>query len=244
MDKKINIIKNAYVLFVINIIVLITLIFFRSLYSKLGYASLLINILFIINLVLLLVGIIFNVLFVKSPEKYDDKKHMIAIFVTFVIYLLLNTLVISMINKSLASSYTKMNSKLSSYCDTYGCDKYETITKNGYEEFIIEKNYFDYNNVQNKIKIITKYDTDKVISVSADIYSKNDMFSETLISDNLKIYFSNFDYEIKEEKIKEAFDKRFTSSVFDDNATYKVTEIYNDDGELDSLKTNITLKLK
>lgn len=244
MNKKINIIKNAYVLFVVNIIVLLTLIFFRSLYSKLGYSSLLINILFVINLVLLLVGIIFNVLFVKSPKKYDNKKYIILILVIFVVYLLLNTLFVNLINKSLTFGYTKINSKLASYCDNYDCDKYETITKDGYEEFIIEKNYFDYNNEQNKIKIVTKYNTDKILLVSAEIYSKKEMFSETLIANNIRPYFDNFKYEVSDKKIREAFENRFSSSIIDGKTIYKVTEIYNDDNELENIKTNITLNLK
>ena len=32
MNKKINIIKNAYILFIINVIIFITMVFFRSLY--------------------------------------------------------------------------------------------------------------------------------------------------------------------------------------------------------------------
>ena len=136
-----------------------------------------------------------------------------------------------------------MNSKLSSYCDTYGCDRYETIQKNGYEQFIIKKTYFDYNNVENDIKITTEYDKDKVLDVKAEVYSQNEMFSETLIKDVLKDYFCNFGYEVKEDLIKKAFNERFSSSISDDNATYKVEEIYDGD-ELDKIKTTIFLDLK
>lgn len=243
MNKKINIIKNAYILFIINVIILITMVFFRSLYSKLGYNTTLVNVFMVVNIVLLVLGIVFNVLFLKDPNKYDNKRVRIIIIASFVVYLLLNIAGTYFINKSLSSGYTKMNSKLSSYCDTYGCDRYETIQKNGYEQFIIKKTYFDYNNVENDIKITTEYDKDKVLGVKAEVYSQNEMFSETLIKDVLKDYFYNFGYEVKEDLIKKAFDERFSSSTSDDNATYKVEEIYNDD-ELDKIKTTIFLNLK
>ena len=144
------------------------------------------------------------ILFIKDPNKYDNKRVRIIIIASFVVYLLLNIVGTYFINKSLSSGYTKMNSKLSSYCDTYGCDRYETIQKNGYEQFIIKKTYFDYNNVENDIKITTEYDKDKVLDVKAEVYSQNEMFSETLIKDVLKDYFYNFGYEVKEDLIKKA----------------------------------------
>ena len=69
------------------------------------------------------------------------------------------------------------------------------------------------------------------------------MFSETLIKDNLKNYMSEFGYDVKEEKIREAFDKRFEFSVKDGIAVYRVKEIYEKEN-LKSLKTIITLNLK
>ena len=243
MNKKINIIKNTYILFIINIIVLVTLIFFKSLYTKLGYFPSLVNSILIINILILIIGVIFNILFFKKPDSFGSKKSLIIIVVIFIIYLLINTVLMFSVNKILGRSYAKINSKLSTYCDNYGCDEYETITKNGYEEFVINKSYFDYDNVQNNLSIVTKYNNKEVISVVATIYSRKQMFSETLIKDSIKNYFVNFDCDIDEQKIREAFDKRFTSSVKDKNVTYKVTEIYKD-GELEKLKTTITLDLK
>ena len=49
--------------------------------------------------------------------------------------------------------------------------------------------------------------------------------------------------EYKEDLIKKAFNERFSSSTNDDNATYKVEEIYDGD-ELDKIKTTIFLDLK
>ena len=60
MNKKINIIKNAYILFIINVIILITMVFFRSLYSKLGYNATLINVFMVVNIVLLVLDSLFH----------------------------------------------------------------------------------------------------------------------------------------------------------------------------------------
>lgn len=243
MNKKLDIRKNTIILFVINIIVLISLIFFRAYYTSKLYSTVLVNVVFGVNIVLLLAGVIFNLLILKNPDKYDRPLLSKIIITVFVIYLLFNTVFMVFINKNLSSGYTKVNQELSSYCDTFGCDRYETIAGNGYEEFVIKKIYFDYNNDENDLEIVTKYNTKEVISVTATIYSNKDMFSETIIYDELKNYFSNFGYDIKESKIKEAFDNRITSSVSDDNATYKVTEVYKNE-ELQKLKTIITLDLK
>lgn len=243
MNNKINIIKNTYILFIVNIVVLISLVFFKSIYTKLGYFPSLVNCIFIFNIIILVIGIIFNILFLKKVDFFDNKKSLITIIIIFIIYLLINTLFVIGINKILGKSYAKINSTLSSYCDNYGCDSYKTITKNGYEEFVVNKSYFDYDNIQNDLTIVTKYNNKKILSVTATVYSRKQMFSETIIKDNLKNYFINFNCNINEEKIREAFDKRFDSSIKDNDVTYKVTEIYNNDGELEKLKTTITLKL-
>ncbi len=243
MNKKLYIRKNTIILFIINIIVLITMIFFKVYYTAKLYSNILVNVIFVVNIVLLLIGIIFNILILKNSDKYDKPLLLKVVISIFIVYILLNTIFMFFVNKSLNNNYIKINEKLSSYCDTFGCDRYETITGNGYKEFVIKKVYFDYNNEENDLEIVTKYNTKEVISVKATIYSKKDMFSETIIYDELKNYFLNFEYEIKESKIKEAFDNRIISSVIDNNATYKVTEVYKDE-ELQKLKTTITLKLK
>lgn len=244
MNKKLDIRKNTNVLFILNIIILITMIFFKICYTNLNYSNLLINGCLVLNIVILLLGVIFNFMFIKNADKYDNSMTLKIIILIFIIYLLLNTVGIFLINKSISNNYTKINDRLSSYCDTFGCDKYETRTNGEYEEFIIKKTFFDYNNVENELEITTKYNTKNVISVTATVYSQNEMFSETLINEQIKNYFTNFNYDIKEEKIREAFDKRFESKVNDNNAIYKVTEIYNDKNELEKLKTVITLTLE
>ncbi len=243
MNKKIDIIKNANILFIVNIIVLISMVFFRTLYIKQGYNALFVNIVFVTNISLLITGIIFNVLFLKYSKKYDNKKCTNLIITSFIIYLLLNTVFMFLANIPLNKGYKKINEKLSSYCDTYGCDNYETINDNQNRKFIIKKMYFDYDNRENELTITTTYNTKEVIKVEAVIYSRNDMYSEMLIKDVLKDYFYNFDYEIDEVMIKQAFDNRFSSSVKKDNVSYKVTEVYNGDA-LEKLKTNIVLDLK
>lgn len=244
MNKKLDIRKNANVLFAINVIIFISLIFFKVFYTKLSYNSLIINVSLIINIVLFITGMVFNVLFIKDADKYDKPVILKIIIIVLGIYLLFNILGIPFFGKLISGDYTKINNKLSSYCETYGCDKYETIAKENYEEFIIKKSYFDYNNVENNLEIVTKYDTKKVISVTATIYSQNEMFSETLINEQVKNYFINFGYNTKEEKIREAFDKRFESEAKDGKAIYKVLEMYNDNNELYMIKTVITLNLK
>ena len=69
------------------------------------------------------------------------------------------------------------------------------------------------------------------------------MFSEYLINEQIKSYFSNFNVATDESLIKRAFDDRFTSDVKKDNITYKVEEVYND-GILTNLKTIIEAKIR
>lgn len=244
MNKKLDTRKNANVLFIVNVIIFISLIFFKVFYTKLNYNGLLVNISLIINVIIFIIGVISNILIIKDADKYDKPIVFKIIIIIFVIYLLFNVLGVTFINKIFNGGYTKINNRLSSYCETYGCDKYETITKESYEEFIIKKSYFDYNNVENNLEIVTKYDTKEVISVTASIYSQNEMFSETLINEQVKNYFINFGYNTKEDKIREAFDKRFVSEAKDGKASYKVLEMYNDNNELYMIKTVITLNLK
>lgn len=243
MEGKIDIKKNGYVLFVINIITLITLVFFRIIYEQLEFYTLLLNIFLVIDIILLILGIIFNILFIKKPDKYNVKKSIIIVIVIFVIYLFLNTVGIYFINSQISKGYSKINSTLSSYCESFGCDKYDTVSGVGYEEFVIEKTYDDYDGALNDLEITVRYNTNNVIFVRAVIYSRKEMFSPRIIRLELNNYFSNFNYDISEDKIKEAFDNRFSSEVTDDNASYRVTEIY-DDGNLESLRTTITLEVE
>lgn len=243
MEKKIVIKKNGYVLFFVNIVILLSLLLFRTYFLSVGYHAGLVNIMLMVNLLVLIVGIIFNVLIIKNERSYDENKSIKIVITCFVIYILINTLGVYLLNKPLDKGYTKISEMLSSYCDSYGCDKYETVKSGFYEEFVIKKTYFDYNNVQNSIDIHTKYNSKQVISVTSVIYSEKNMFSENLIGEQLSGYYKNFGCEISDEKIREAFENRFNGEIKDNNVIYQVSEIYKDE-QLDKLRTKITLTLE
>ncbi len=243
MDRNVELKKNCMVLFILNIGVLLSLILFKIYFSKVGYAPFLVNSMLVINIIILIIGIVFNVILLKKPNFYDERKSLITMIVLFSLYVFLNTIGVVIINKSLSSGYKKIADRLSSYCDTYVCDRYETANEGSVKDFIIKKNYLDYNGAQNDIEIHTKYDMDDIISVEATIYSQNEMFSEALIKEQVKLYYDNFGVTINDDLIKKAFDNRFEGSVKKDNMSYRVSEIY-EDGELTKLKTVISLKLK
>lgn len=243
MNKKIILKKNCVLLFILNICVLLSLVLFRTYFLKLGYSNILINFMFIFNIIILIAGIICNLVLLRKQDGYDEKKSMILMCALFVIYLLVNTIGVIIINKPLNSNFKKTADKLSLYCDTYLCDKYETINEHGIKDFIIYKTYLDYNGVQNNIEIHTKYDSNGVFYIEATVYSQNEMFSEKLIKEQIEVYYNNFDVTIDETLIKQAFDNRFNGSVKKDNLSYEVNEVY-EDGELINIKTIITLKLK
>lgn len=243
MNKKIELKNNTVVLFFVNLGVLISLIFFKWYFTLQGFIPIIINVAFVLNIILFLIGCIFIFLFMTKLNSYDEKKSITIIIIIFIIYLLLNTIGVSLINKPLSKGYAKIAEELSSYCDTYICDRYETITDKNIKDFIIRKTYFDYDNVENDIEIHTTYDNNSVIKVSAVIDSKKELFSERLIKDELNEYFSNFGVEIDEKLVKKAFDNRSKDKVKKDNMTYKVTEMYEDE-TLIGLQTEITLILK
>ena len=122
------------------------------------------------------------------------------------------------------------------------CDKYETTNLGNKRDFIIYKNYYDYNNLRNSIKIHTIYDTSKIINIKAIIYSDNELYSEQLIRDELNNYFLNYNININVEKIKEAFFNRDSRRVNENNINYKVISVYKD-GMLDKFETIIDVVL-
>lgn len=243
MNKSIELRKNCIILFLLNIGALLLMILFKSYFSSVGYSTLLINIMLGINIVFLATGIVFNFILFARPNKFDEKRSIILMGILFSAYVLINTVGMVIINKPLSSGYKKIADQLTLYCDTYVCDRYETINQGGVKDFIIRKTYLDYNGVSNDIEIHTKYDSSDVISVQAIVYSQNEMFSEMLIKEQIKVYFDNFEVNVSETLIKDAFDNRFKGSIKKDNLDYKVSEVY-EDGELIGLKTIITLRLK
>lgn len=243
MNKNIELRKNCMILFILNICALLLMILFKVYFSSVGYPAFLINIMLGINILFLALGIVFNFILFTKPNKFDERKSIILTGVLFFIYVLINTVGVVIINKPLSSGYKKIADQLTLYCDTYVCDRYETINQGGIRDFIIRKTYLDYNGVSNDIEIHTKYDSSDVISVQAIVYSQNEMFSEMLIKEQIKVYFDNFGVSVSETLIKDAFDNRFKGSIKKDNLDYKVSEVY-EEGELIKLKTIITLKLK
>lgn len=243
MNKKIELKSKTVVLFFVEVVALLASILFRNYYTYQGYVPVSINVMFIINLIIFIIGLVFIFMFIKTPNCYDDKKSIIIIIICFVLYLLLNFTIPSLINKPLNKEYAKISDELLSYCDTYVCDRYETITNKNIREFIIRKSYPDYNGQYNDIEIVTKYDNNSVLSVVASVISSSDLFSETLVAEKLEIYFNNFGVQIDEQMIRKAFENRYEDSLKKDNVTYKVEEIYNNE-DLISLNTIITLNLK
>ena len=241
MNKTVELNKNCKILFILNICVLLSLVLFRNYFSSLNYSKVLINVMLIINIVILIVGIIFNVILLNKPDLYNGKKILIIIISLFILYLLINTVAVTIINKPLNRGYKKIADKLVSYCDSYNCGKYETKSYSNVRDFVISKTYLDYNGVKNDIKIHTKYDSNHIISVTADVYSQKEMFSQALIKEQLKDYFDNFNIQIDESMIEEAFENRFKKSIKKDNIYYSVSEIY-EKGKLVKLKTTVTLK--
>ncbi len=243
MNKNIEIKRNCLVLFILNIFVLLTLILFRIYFSNVGYPQVIVDTALIINIVILIIGVIFNIILVIKPNLFNERKSLITFCVLFIIYVLLNTVGVVIINDKLSDGYAEIADDLAGYCETYVCDSYETINEDGLKDFIINKTYLDYNGVENEIEIHTKYDLKDVVSVEATVSSQNEMFSEGLIKEQVQTYYNNFGVAIDESLIRQAFDNRFGEPVKKDNLTYKVSEIY-EDGELIRLDTIITLDLK
>lgn len=243
MNKKIELKNNIVLLFFANIGILLSMLFFKWYFTSLGFITGIVNIFFILNIILFLLGCLFIILFIKRINYYDEKKSIKVIIIVLIIYLLLNTVGIYLINMPLSKGYKKIAEELSSYCQVYRCDRYETINEKKWKNFIIKKTYFDYNNLENNIEIHTKYNNNYIIEIHAFVSSKKELFSERLIKDELDGYFSNFNIKIEEKLIKEAFDNRKKGSIKKNNVIYKVSEVYKDNS-LDELKTEIKVILK
>ena len=246
MNKKIVIKNNVIFMFVCNILVFLLMLLFKKIYTKLNYWVVIKNIMIILNVTCLIVGIAFNVLYYMKKEKYDNKKSFIIPIVVFVILQLFNIVVVNLVNKAHDSSYFYMTNKISAFCLPYNyyCDSYEIFKDENYNDFVSYKTYYDYNKKKNNIEIHTKYKANSIISVEAYIYSNKASYSAFLLKNTVKKYFENFDYEVNEKYISEAFNKRFNGIVTDGNVTYKVEEIYNKKKELDKIKTIIKLEVE
>lgn len=250
MNKKIVLKKHVICIFVLNIVTFLLLILFKTIYGKLNYWIVIQNIMLFINLVALFVGIAFNVLYITHDKKFDTKNSFIIPIIVFCVLQVFNIGIVNIVNSTHDSAYADLTAKLSSYCDAdnYYCDSYEIMRYSKNNDFVAYKTYYDYNNQKNDIEIHVKYSADSIISVEATIYSRKSSFSNYLIKNNIKKYFYNYNYEVDEDKIAAAFDKRFEGVVTDNNdtsnITYKVKEIYDKNKRLDRIATIITLKNK
>ncbi len=244
MKNKFGTSSNFNILFLPSFLVLLTLIVFKLLYTFLNYYQNVVNTFLIINVIVFVVSLIISIILIKREYLFESYKDILkrATYIFFAVYILINTLGCYAVNKYLDKKYSKISYKVFKFCDNFRCDKYETISQDGYEIFVIKNTYFDYDNYENNLEIQTKYNSNEIVSVVATIYSRKELFSETLINDQIKDYFLNLDCVTSEEKIREAFEKRFQGSVLDESVEYKVTEIYKSD-QLDKLKTEVTLNL-
>lgn len=243
MNKSIVLNKNTIVLFVLNILAILSCFLFRTYFIKLGYLKSLVNVVMILNIIIIIIGILFNVILLMYPNKFKIRQSIIIMIIVFLVYLIINIVGINIINKKLTFSYNKISNQLFSYCNNFECDEYNTKINGQNRDFIINKSYIDFNGVKNDVEIHTIYDLKGVKKVKAIVYCQNEMFSEYLINEQIKNYFSNFDVVIDETLIKKAFDDRFIGNVKKNNTTYKVEEVYND-GILINLKTIIETKIR
>jgi len=238
VNKEIKLSKNVIFLFIVNLFIVISMFCLKYYYNYKMYEKRIINMFLIINIIFLIFGIVYNVFLLLSNKK-DDKVNLLLIVTYLVIYILLNTFVIYVVNKPLNDGYRKNSLLLYEYCDINNCENYYNVNHKGYRDFIIKNKYFDYNNKENDIIITIKYNYKNIVSINAVIYSDNDMFSEKIIKEQLDKYFVYFKKNIQEDLIRKAFDERFNGKVTNDGISYKVSEIIQNN-KLISLKTNIS----
>ncbi len=241
MNKKIKLRKDTCILFCINILVLFLLILFNIYYTNHNYNAILIKIMLILNVLILVFGIILNIILVIKDKRENKKNSIIAMVCYLTLFILINIFGSYYINLSLNKKYSNISNKIIKYCNLYDCIKYETINKGLNKNFIIYKNYYDYDSNLNDIVYKVEYNTKKIIKITSEIYSENELFSEELIYQNLNEFYTYFNEIISKDKIKEAFNKRFIGIETENNITYKVEEIYKNE-KLYKIKTTITVK--
>lgn len=241
MNKKIELSKDTYVLFFINILILFLLILFNIYYINHNYNATLIIITLILNIVILVFSIILNIILAVQSKKESSKKNTIIIFFIFIIFIFINLLGTYFINLSLSKKYNNISDNILKYCDLYDCSKYETVKQGLNKKLIIYREYLDYDNNLNDIIFSVEYNTRKILKITSVIYSDNELFSEELIFENLNNFYEYIGEKISKEEIKDAFDKRFEKSIIKDNITYNVKEIYKNE-ELYKIRTTIIVK--
>lgn len=242
MNNQIKITNSVKCLFVVNIFLLLTIFLFKSIFSYLEYYFLLVNIEFIVNICILFCIIIFNVFVLIKQKEFKLRQFILALLLFCTFYLFSNILIMNLVNDVYENKYNKISNNLIKYCNYYDCETYKTKKNKEIRIFSLTKTYLDYNEESNKINILTKYNTNKVMTIKVIIYSNNNAFSANLIKDNVDTYLLNFGLEIDSNMINKAFDNRFNGSISNRNSKYKVIEIY-EESVLKQLKTEIIFSL-
>lgn len=241
MNKKIELKNKTIVLLVVEALILLSSFLFKNYYVYKGYNTALIYTMLVINILIFVFGVVVLCAFLKKPEFYDEKKSIIGISIAFIIFIMLNTIIVNLINKPLNKGYEKISKRLVSYCEDYGCEKYETLTKKGNRDFIIKKTYVDYNGDYNDLEIKVAYDNKRVTKVTAIVFSSSSLFSERLVVESIEGYLRKLDITIDENKIREALENRNVKSIKENNIVYQVSDVFTGEN-LTHLKTTIEIK--
>ena len=101
MNKKTELKNKTIVLLVVEAIILFASFLFKNYYLYKGYNTTLVYTMLVLNILIFIAGIAVLGIFLKKPDIYDEKKSIIAISIGFIIFILLNTLIINIINKPL-----------------------------------------------------------------------------------------------------------------------------------------------
>ena len=224
MNKEIKLQRNTIILFIVNILMILSMFIIKFYYNYKMYEKKLLTLIIIVDILIILFGIAYN--FFLLISKKDNEKSIVIIITYAAIFIILNTVIIYLINRPIALGYQKNSLLLSNYCKKNQCDNYYNVSHNNYREFVIKNTYFDYNNEENKIEIHIKYTSKNIISFKASIYSNSNLFSEKIIKDELEKYTLYFNKTLDEESIRKAFELRFDSEAKNNDVIYKVSEIF------------------
>lgn len=242
MNRNIELNKEIISMFIINAVLLVFAFIIRTLLLKIGFFEYMTNVIFVLNIIMLIIGIVINVLFLNKKSKLYSGNTVIYIILFVFIIILFNISLVAIYNKSL-SKYDDITNKILGYCDSYECYKYNTNVKGNLKNITLEKRYFDYNNKENNINISVLYNEKNVTNINIKMNIDNECFSSSMVVENLTAYLNNFNVQLQEDNINEAFNKRDDKEVVRDKITYKVKSIYDDNGTLLYFKIIIDINL-
>lgn len=241
MNKEIKLEKNTKLMFCINIFLLISIFLFNYIFKYLNVYHKIINIFTIINISILVISVIFNIFVILKQDKYNNKIWFKRMIIGLIIYVLLNTFIVYLINKPYQLKLNRIENELVSYCDYYECETYEVKNEKEHYNFYITKKYLDYDNMYNNIEINNYYDIEGVKNIKLVIYSRKEMFSELLINEEVKYWLNNFDISTNYETIYKAFTNS-PNKITENGITYEIVDNY-ENNTFKVLKTIITLKI-